>query len=237
MGYFYTESALKNKNWLASEVGAVKRTYNFDPDALSALITTDDKNNKVIRSGRVYPSNDANAIGIVFSDVDVTYGVHAGSVMVAGRIYPANLLDTLSTAATTALTAAGFVMEVEPLADREVPYTPHEATAGSRAYTVATNFVAGDTVALEGYVFSAVAADATPGVREFAIGASAAASAVNLRAAIASQSGISNIYNSTVASGVITLTEIVAGGGNTPGEADVTGTGVITNGTATESAS
>lgn len=101
------------------------------------------------------------------------------------------------------------------------------AVAGSNTYTVSTNFVSTDTVTFSGVTLTAGT--------DFNVGADAAASAGNLATALAGKSAISSIYNVTSSGAVITVTEKVAGGGNTPGSMTTTGTGVITAGTATTS--
>ena len=42
---------------------------------------------KLVPMGTVYPSNDGNAIGIVYEDVDVTTGDMPGSVVTKGEVY------------------------------------------------------------------------------------------------------------------------------------------------------
>lgn len=101
------------------------------------------------------------------------------------------------------------------------------AVAGSNTYTVTTNFVSTDTVTFNGVTLTAGT--------DFNVGEDSSASASNLATAMASKSGINSTYTVTAEGAVITVTETVAGGGNTPGSMTVTGTGVITAGTATPS--
>lgn len=63
---------------------------------------------KYVKAGTPFPSNDANAIGFVFEDTDVTTGNVAGSVVVKGEIIEAKLPVTLDSNAKTALAALGF---------------------------------------------------------------------------------------------------------------------------------
>lgn len=58
---------------------------------------------KYVKAGTVYPSNDANAIGLVYEDVDVTNGDMPGSVVTKGVVYEDRLPQTVSTAAHLAL--------------------------------------------------------------------------------------------------------------------------------------
>lgn len=56
----------------------------------TGAITTDE-GGKYVKAGTVYPSNDANAIGIVYEDVDVTTGDMPGSVVLKGAVYEERL--------------------------------------------------------------------------------------------------------------------------------------------------
>lgn len=49
---------------------------------------------KYVKMGSAYPSNDANAIGIVYEDVDVTTGNMPGSVVLKGTVYENRLAIT-----------------------------------------------------------------------------------------------------------------------------------------------
>lgn len=69
---------------------------------------------KYVKMGTVYPSNDANAIGIVYEDVDVTSGDMPGSVVTKGEVYEDRLPVALASAAKTALTGNGFTFKTSP---------------------------------------------------------------------------------------------------------------------------
>lgn len=64
---------------------------------------------KYLPMGTVWPSNDSNAVGLVYEDVDVTEGNMPGSVVTTGVVYEDRLPVSLQTAAKNALKAAGFV--------------------------------------------------------------------------------------------------------------------------------
>ena len=51
-----------------------------------SMATTLSNGAKYVKMGTPYPSNDANAVGIVYEDVDVTNGNAAGSVVTRGVI-------------------------------------------------------------------------------------------------------------------------------------------------------
>lgn len=61
--------------------------------AQSGAATTDE-GGKYVPMGSAYPSNDANAIGIVYEDVDVTTGDMPGSVVTKGEVYEDRLAIT-----------------------------------------------------------------------------------------------------------------------------------------------
>lgn len=72
-----------------------------------------------IPMGTVYPSNDSNAIGIVYEDVDVTFGNMPGSVVTKGEIYADRLEEELSNNAKSALAAKGFkIIDKSPAVTR-----------------------------------------------------------------------------------------------------------------------
>lgn len=52
----------------------------------SALVVTGDNGSKHVPMGTAYPTNDANAIGILYEDVDVTVGDMPGSVVTGNAI-------------------------------------------------------------------------------------------------------------------------------------------------------
>lgn len=52
--------------------------------ASSALVVTTDEGGKYVPAGTAYPTNDGNAIGILYEDVDVTTGNMPGSVVTGG---------------------------------------------------------------------------------------------------------------------------------------------------------
>lgn len=73
---------------------------------------------KYVKMGTVYPSNDANAEGIVYEDVDVTSGNMPGSVVLSGVVYEDRLPVTIANAAKTALQGKGFTFVTTPAVTR-----------------------------------------------------------------------------------------------------------------------
>lgn len=60
----------------------------------SALVVTADNGGKYVPTGTAYPTNDGNAIGIVYEDVDVTTGDMPGSVVTKGVVIEGRLAVT-----------------------------------------------------------------------------------------------------------------------------------------------
>lgn len=73
----------------------------------SALVqTTED--GKYVPMGTAYPTNDGNAIGLLYEDVDVTVGDMPGSVVTGGAIVYEDRIPALAAAAKSALEGKGF---------------------------------------------------------------------------------------------------------------------------------
>lgn len=73
-----------------------------------AQVKTAANGGKYVPMGAIWPSNDANAVGIVYEDVDVTTGNMPGSVVTAGTVYADRLPTAAASAAKTALEGKGF---------------------------------------------------------------------------------------------------------------------------------
>ena len=105
MAFHKVERTYARLNFLDSEVGLVRKTREI-PQSMG----TDQDNRKIVVGGTPFPSNDANAEGLVFETIDVTDDEkRPGSVIVAGRIIEENLPVTLAEAAKTALEKRGFI--------------------------------------------------------------------------------------------------------------------------------
>lgn len=84
----------------------VRETRQIAQDS-AAVVTTED--GKHVPMGTAYPTNDGNAIGLLYEDVDVTLGDMPGSVITGKAIvYEDRLPVALAEAAKTALEALGF---------------------------------------------------------------------------------------------------------------------------------
>lgn len=105
--YYGTEKP----NWLASE-NCLRRVTNTATQDMA--VTETETNKKFVRSGTIFPSNDSNAKGIVFEDVDVTKGNYPCSVMTAGFVYKDRLPTVPTSDAVNALKAQGIHFEDAP---------------------------------------------------------------------------------------------------------------------------
>lgn len=70
--------------------------------------TTAANGGKYVKMGTPYPSNDGNAIGLVYEDVDVSSGNMPGSVVTKGEVYEDRLPVSLNGSAKSALQGLGF---------------------------------------------------------------------------------------------------------------------------------
>lgn len=67
-----------------NDENVVRETREFAQD--SALVVTSEDGTKHVPMGTAYPTNDGNAVGIAYEDVDVTVGNMPGSVVTGGAV-------------------------------------------------------------------------------------------------------------------------------------------------------
>lgn len=77
--------------FLANNEECTRLTKQFAAD--SALVVSEN-GTKHVPMGTAYPTNDANAVGITYEDVDVTSGNMPGSVVMSGTVYENRLAIT-----------------------------------------------------------------------------------------------------------------------------------------------
>lgn len=90
--------------FLKNNEQCTRETRQFAQD--SALVKTADNGGKYVPMGTAYPTNDANAIGIAYEDVDVSSGDMPGSVVTKGEVYEDRLAVT-SVEYSAATTSSG----------------------------------------------------------------------------------------------------------------------------------
>ena len=107
MSYIYSRAghAYEPGWFLADNEKCTRQTKEISASGVSP----DADGGKHVPTGTVYPSNDTNAVGILYEDVDVTFGDAAGSVVTQGTVYEDRLPVDLDSDAKTALEGLGFV--------------------------------------------------------------------------------------------------------------------------------
>lgn len=77
---YVEKESVNEKNFLASA-----KFQNFTYQVDNTGIEADEKGKKIIQAGSVY-KKDGKAIGLIFADVDVTYGPQPAAIMVEGYV-------------------------------------------------------------------------------------------------------------------------------------------------------
>lgn len=113
--------------FLADNEGCERKTRQI---AQSGATTTEN-GTKFVPMGTIYPSNDANATGIVYEDVDVTTGDMPGSVVLKGTVYEDRLAVT--GASYDAVTLSALV------SPKEQGWQERSGTSPSYTYTDSTD--------------------------------------------------------------------------------------------------
>ena len=73
-----------------------------------AQVVTRADGTKYVPAGAIIPSNDGNAKGILYENIDVTTGDMPGSIVTRGQVYTDRLPASPESAAVSALTGIGF---------------------------------------------------------------------------------------------------------------------------------
>lgn len=89
-------------HFLVNDETCVRKTMTID--ANHAQVQTRDNGRKVVPAGAIIPSNDGNARGILFEDVDVTEGAAPCSVVTEGIVYEDRLPAAIENAAASVMT-------------------------------------------------------------------------------------------------------------------------------------
>ena len=93
----------------------VRVTHQFATNSNLAVNTA--SGGKYIPMGTVYPENGNNAVGIVYEDVDVTYGDMPGSLVIGGKVWEGRLATSnVTNDAKSAM--AGIEFLTEPTVNR-----------------------------------------------------------------------------------------------------------------------
>lgn len=100
-------SPLKGYGWAAGHFLADDETClrkSMTIAATHSQAVTRDNGRKVVPAGAVIPSNDGNAVGILYEDIDVTEGAAEGSVVTEGTVYEDKLPAAIESSAEAVLT-------------------------------------------------------------------------------------------------------------------------------------
>jgi hypothetical protein len=100
----YAKSVSVNQNNFLASDKFVAFTYQVS----DAGVVANSEGKKIVPAGTVYPLNDATAVGILTTEVDVTNGPQPGSVMVEGYVIEARLPVAPIAAAKTAMKEIKF---------------------------------------------------------------------------------------------------------------------------------
>jgi hypothetical protein len=100
--------------WFLAEAECSRETVQVAANHAQAITLAD--GSKIVPMGAVIPSNDANAKGILYEDVEVTNGNMPGSLVTRGVIYGSRLPAALANTAATALT--GITVKTVPAVTR-----------------------------------------------------------------------------------------------------------------------
>lgn len=87
-----TSSQVYAPGYFLAHEECVRKTKQFNQN--SALVKTAANGGKYVPMGTAYPTNDGNAIGIAYEDVDVSTGNMPGSVVTKGDVYESRLAIT-----------------------------------------------------------------------------------------------------------------------------------------------
>lgn len=105
-----------------------------------SLATTADDGSKYVKMGTAFPSNDANAVGLVYEDVDVTTGNMPGSVVLGGVVYEDRLPQAVETYSSATVPTGGN--------PKELGLYERSGTSPNYVYTLTT-----DTTAANGKTY------------------------------------------------------------------------------------
>lgn len=117
---FINTNAATGKGWnaghfLVDDENCTRLTAEIAQNHAQVITRAD--GSKYVPAGAIIPSNDGNAVGILYEDTDVTVGNMPGSIVTVGVVYGDRLPATAESSAKSALT--GIVFDTaEPTIER-----------------------------------------------------------------------------------------------------------------------
>ncbi|MFS1514566.1 hypothetical protein VQL36_19365 [Chengkuizengella sp. SCS-71B] len=101
--YVKPRTEVEQINFLASQ-----KYTSFTYQISDVGVTPNEEGKKIVPAGTIYPSNDANAIGILFNDTDVTEGPQPGALLVEAWLLEDRLPTAPTAEAKTAMNKISF---------------------------------------------------------------------------------------------------------------------------------
>lgn len=89
--------------WFLAHEECVRKTKEISSEGVSA----DAYGHKHVPIGKIWPSADSNAVGIVYEDVDVTAGNMPGSVVMSGVVYEDRLPEAVDSYSSATVSSGG----------------------------------------------------------------------------------------------------------------------------------
>ncbi len=88
---YVKNESVQEINFLASA-----KHRNFTYQVNDTDVEVDENGKKIVKAGSVYRNSNGVAIGLVYSDVDVTNGPQPATILVEGWVYGSRLPDEVS---------------------------------------------------------------------------------------------------------------------------------------------
>lgn len=131
--------------WFLASGDCARETVQVEQN--HAQVVTKADGSKYVPAGAVVPSNDGNAKGILYEDVDVTTGAMPGSLVTEGSVYEDRLPASVQSSAKAVLTGIKFISAAPAIVRPDFPAKLVALTVESAAGTAV-----GDTaITVSGY--------------------------------------------------------------------------------------
>ena len=121
--------------WFLAEADCARESVTVAANHAQVVTLAD--GTKIVPAGAVIPSNDGNAKGLLYEDVEVTTGNMPGSLVTRGKVYESRLPASVQSAAKAVLTGIGFATLPDVTRPDFGPNQLEEITVVSAAGTAA----------------------------------------------------------------------------------------------------
>ena len=119
--------------WFLASAKCARETVQVEQN--HAQVVTKADGSKYVPAGAVVPSNDGNAKGLLYEDVDVTTGAMPGSLVTEGAVYEDRLPASVQSSAKTVLTGIKFISAAPAITRPDFPAKLIALTVESAAGT------------------------------------------------------------------------------------------------------